>query len=95
MLVLFIVVSCLAATKAEVPIEDFFPFGVEAGDAELERADDASSPPQSLSLPYPFFDIAQQNLWVNENGMVSFDRKHEDFTPFCNSSQYKIIVPFW
>lgn len=84
-------------TTAEVSLEDFFPFGIENEDEQLARVDDGSSPPITLLYPFPFFDVSQPNLWVNENGLISFSTKISEFTPFCKPvpSQYRMIAPFW
>ncbi|PAV61412.1 hypothetical protein WR25_01754 [Diploscapter pachys] len=88
---------CDKLALSEVSLEDFFPFGTENGDAELPRVDDGSSPPITLDSPFPYFDVPQPTLWVNENGLVSFNRKIPEFTPFCKPvpEAYRMIAPFW
>uniref|UniRef100_A0A914P1I8 Uncharacterized protein n=1 Tax=Panagrolaimus davidi TaxID=227884 RepID=A0A914P1I8_9BILA len=84
--------------NAEVPLTSFFPYGTSNGDAKLQTVDDGSSAPQNLSIPFPFFNVPQSTLWVNENGIITFDRKSSQFTPYCKpvpSGGGRIIAPFW
>uniref|UniRef100_A0AC35F270 Uncharacterized protein n=1 Tax=Panagrolaimus sp. PS1159 TaxID=55785 RepID=A0AC35F270_9BILA len=94
----FLLLICLiVCVTSEVNISDFFPFGTANGDAELIRGSDVSSPPLNLSMAFPFFGLPQATLWINENGLISFNRKISDFTPWCKAAQsdYRIIAPFW
>ena len=50
---------------------NLFDFGVNASDAQLERLDDGSSPPISLSIPIPFFERSQSTLYVSWLCIVS------------------------
>uniref|UniRef100_A0A914QUX2 NIDO domain-containing protein n=1 Tax=Panagrolaimus davidi TaxID=227884 RepID=A0A914QUX2_9BILA len=42
-------------------------------------------------------NVAQPQLWVNENGILSFYEKISEFTPWCSAvpMQYRMIAPFW
>uniref|UniRef100_A0A914V6F4 Sushi, nidogen and EGF-like domain-containing protein 1 n=1 Tax=Plectus sambesii TaxID=2011161 RepID=A0A914V6F4_9BILA len=82
---------------AKVPIGEFFPFGVENGDAVMERSDDGSSPRLPLSIAFPFFDFLHDALWVNVNGAISFVAAISTYTPACKAvtSDHRMIEPFW
>ena len=43
---------------------NFFGFGVDAGDTEIERVDNGTSPPINLSTPIRFFGTMQSTLYV-------------------------------
>ena len=45
---------------------NFFDFGVDMGDDQLNRIDDGSSPPINLSTPIQFFGRTQHNLFVSQ-----------------------------
>ena len=42
-----------------IPLNEFYPFGVEAGDTLVNRTDDGSSP--AIILPRPFYFFRQLN----------------------------------
>ena len=48
------------------PVSTLYCFGVSAGDFQLEREDDGSSPPISLSIPFRFFGTAESTLYVSQ-----------------------------
>ena len=94
---LVLLLFLISIAQSEVSLNDFFPFGKENGDDELPRVDDGSSQPIKLVYPFPFFDVPQPTLWVNENGLISFNMSISEFTPYCRPvpSQYRMIAPFW
>ena len=44
----------------------FYDFGVSAGDAQLRRVLDGSSPPILLSVPFRFFGTPESTLYVSQ-----------------------------
>lgn len=46
--------------------ENFYPFGVSVGDAQVPVALDGSSPPISLFIPFQFFDTSESTLFVSQ-----------------------------
>ena len=44
----------------------FYDFGVSAGDAQLRRVLDGSSPPILLSVPFRFFGTSESTLYVSQ-----------------------------
>ena len=45
--------------------ENFYPFGVSVGDAQVPVALDGSSPPISLFIPFQFFEASESTLFVS------------------------------
>ena len=50
---------------------NFFDFGVDVGDTQLNRIDDGSSPPINLSTPIQFFGRTQYTLFVSQLYILS------------------------
>ena len=46
-------------------VSTLYHFGVSASDFQLEREDDGSSPPMSLSIPFQFFGTSESTLYVS------------------------------
>ena len=46
--------------------ENFYPFGVSVGDAQVPVALDGSSPPISLFIPFRFFEASESTLFVSQ-----------------------------
>ena len=47
-------------------VSSLYCFGVSAGDIQLEREDDGSSPPITLSIPFRFFGASENILYVSQ-----------------------------
>jgi hypothetical protein len=62
------------AVNANVSIDQFFPYGPEAGDSQNQIGDDGFAGPISLRYPFPFFNNTYTQLFVNNNGAISFLR---------------------
>jgi hypothetical protein len=58
--------------------------------------DDASSPSISLPFAFNFYGINHNQIFINNNGNVSFNMPYSQFTanPFPDAS-YNMIAPFW
>ena len=48
-----------------VDLVDFYPFGDNNGDDNVFPNDDASSLPINLPVPFPFFDIDRDTVFVS------------------------------
>lgn len=57
--------SILFGLSECIRLEQFYPFGTAAGDAELDRADDGSFGPLRLEEAFPYFDGNERNLYVS------------------------------
>ena len=62
--VLVVLLGILGVTCG-IPLSEFYPFGVEAGDTEIPSNDDGSSSAVDLPLPFPFFDTLHQTVYVS------------------------------
>jgi hypothetical protein len=85
----------LSPTVAAVPLSAFIPFGQAVGDMRLQANDDSSSSPINLRVPFHFFGVPQQTLFVNNNGNITFNSSLFDFTPFAFPSVNQIIAPYF
>ena len=85
-----------------VPCSQFLPFGPEAGDELLEEGDDESSPPVKLAIngnefTFPFMDHRERVLYVNINGLITFNQPISKFKPTCTNvlPRERMVAPFW
>ena len=98
---LFFVVTLLSLQcstgKTEVPISEFFPFGINEGDTQLTTNDDDSSPEINLGISFPFVDYEETRLWVNTNGDITFAGPYASYTPQCIALgvNLRMVIPFW
>ncbi|XP_026107745.1 sushi, nidogen and EGF-like domain-containing protein 1 [Carassius auratus] len=75
----------------------FYPFGSTAGDKSNPVDDDGSSSVIQLSSPFLFFGRTYQQIYVNNNGHLTFDKPSSLYTPYsfpANRSQ-DIIAGLW
>nr|XP_020828090.1 alpha-tectorin-like [Phascolarctos cinereus] len=74
-----------------------YPFGPEHGDQSVPRADDGYSPKILLSEPFSFFGITYRGVYVNTNGLISFEEPVNKFTPraFPLEDGQAFVAPFW
>nr|XP_015224275.1 PREDICTED: alpha-tectorin-like [Lepisosteus oculatus] len=75
----------------------FYSFGINSGDAVSPQIDDGSSPVVSLAVSFPFFGQIYRQLYVNNNGFITFDSPSSTYVPFRfpARSGIDIIAPFW
>nr|XP_055041672.1 uncharacterized protein LOC129429173 [Misgurnus anguillicaudatus] len=73
----------------------FYPFGT--GDTENERADDGSSAVIYLLQPFVFFGLTYNQIYVNNNGDLTFNAKFYSYSPYSFPAHggIDIIAPFW
>uniref|UniRef100_A0A3B3QDX7 Tectorin alpha n=1 Tax=Paramormyrops kingsleyae TaxID=1676925 RepID=A0A3B3QDX7_9TELE len=74
-----------------------YPFGQAYGDFETAKMDDGSSPEVNLLLPFIFFSVPYRSIFVNNNGVISFNVQVNQFTPeaFPLTDSRSFIAPFW
>ncbi|XP_071950933.1 sushi, nidogen and EGF-like domain-containing protein 1 [Antedon mediterranea] len=75
-----------------------FPYGVDFNDEIGPVNDDASSGRINILTFFPFYDELHESLFVNTNGIISFDEQEETFTskPFpLTDDDTSLIAPFW
>jgi len=62
----------------------------------LPPNDDGSAGPVAIGFDVNFFGVTRNQLWVNNNGNVTFDAALSTFTPFdLTSTGQEIIAPFF
>ncbi|XP_077196888.1 alpha-tectorin-like [Paroedura picta] len=74
-----------------------YPFGPEYQDRRTPKADDGASPPVPISEDFYFFAHKFRSLYVNNNGVVSFDNPVSQYTPdpFPLTDGRAFVAPFW
>ncbi|XP_064407749.1 sushi, nidogen and EGF-like domain-containing protein 1 [Halichondria panicea] len=86
-------VTCLLA----IPREEFYSFGQNSGDTTVPSNDDGSSEQITLQFgSFSYFEKQYTNLFVNPNGVISFDAAVSTVTPqsFPLSGLF-LIAPYW
>uniref|UniRef100_A0AAY4D7M0 NIDO domain-containing protein n=1 Tax=Denticeps clupeoides TaxID=299321 RepID=A0AAY4D7M0_9TELE len=73
----------------------FYPFG--PGDCWCSHTDDGSCPLIPLSESFHFFGLTYRQIFVNNNGHLTFNTASGAFRPdwFPSSPVRDIIAPFW
>nr|XP_055041675.1 sushi, nidogen and EGF-like domain-containing protein 1 [Misgurnus anguillicaudatus] len=73
----------------------FYPYGIE--DIVNERIDDGSSAVIYLLQPYIFFGLTYNQIYVNNNGHLTFDTAWYSYSPhdFQAYGGKDIIAPLW
>uniref|UniRef100_A0A671KPP0 NIDO domain-containing protein n=1 Tax=Sinocyclocheilus anshuiensis TaxID=1608454 RepID=A0A671KPP0_9TELE len=73
----------------------FYPFG--AGDIENDRSDDGSSSVIYLLHHFIFFGQTYSQIYVNNNGHLTFNGQFHSYTPyqFPGYGEIDLIAPFW
>ncbi|XP_050981012.1 uncharacterized protein LOC127174556 [Labeo rohita] len=75
----------------------FYPFGSAVGDTRNPAAEDGSSSVIQLLSPFLFFGRTYQQIYVNNNGYLTFNQPSSAYTPYffrTNGSQ-DIIAGLW
>ncbi|XP_016381115.1 alpha-tectorin-like [Sinocyclocheilus rhinocerous] len=82
-------------TRSNISSGPFYPFG--AGDTENDRSDDGISPVISLLQPFRFFGQTYNQLYINNNGYLTFDWPWYSYFPyqFPGYGGEDLIAPFW
>uniref|UniRef100_A0A673FV62 Alpha-tectorin-like n=1 Tax=Sinocyclocheilus rhinocerous TaxID=307959 RepID=A0A673FV62_9TELE len=82
-------------TTRPIPPAVFYPFG--AGDIENDRSDDGSSSVIYLLHHFIFFGQTYSQIYVNNNGHLTFNGPFHSYTPyqFPGYGEIDLIAPFW
>uniref|UniRef100_A0A8C2ARH6 NIDO domain-containing protein n=1 Tax=Cyprinus carpio TaxID=7962 RepID=A0A8C2ARH6_CYPCA len=78
-------------------VEIFYPFGSAAGDTINAAVDDGSSSVIQLLSPFLFFGRTYQQIYVNNNGHLTFNQPSSSYVPYsfpARGSQ-DIIAGLW
>nr|XP_006814892.1 PREDICTED: sushi, nidogen and EGF-like domain-containing protein 1-like [Saccoglossus kowalevskii] len=71
-----------------------FDFGVSTADIEFPPADDGSVVLNGIS--YTFFGTSHSQLWVNTNGVLSFDDEELSYSPLpIPHGTNHLLAPYW
>ncbi|XP_064419080.1 sushi, nidogen and EGF-like domain-containing protein 1 [Latimeria chalumnae] len=93
--------------EGSVPLEDFYPFGIDHGDSITLKQDDGGSglldlallflTPSVTSAPSPQRQQTEFLRRVNNNGIISFLKEVSQFTPiaFPISKDRRVVAAFW
>ncbi|XP_028323355.1 alpha-tectorin isoform X2 [Gouania willdenowi] len=74
-----------------------YPYGPGHRDLETPKMDDGSSPEIPLLIPFIFFNLPYRSIYVNNNGVISFNVQVSQFTPeaFPLADSRSFIAPLW
>ncbi|NXH63437.1 TECTA protein, partial [Rhabdornis inornatus] len=66
-------------------------------DTKTPKVDDGSSPEIKISVPFIFFGAPYRSIYVNNNGVISFNALVSQFTPeaFPLTDGRAFVAPFW
>ncbi|XP_062612220.1 uncharacterized protein LOC134274009 [Saccostrea cucullata] len=94
---IFFMINAICQFVNCYPLNQFYPFGLAAGDRELPSTDDGYTSNITTSVPFPFFGSSFCSLFVNNNGDVTFQTPLSQYSsePFPINGSHRIIAPFW
>ncbi|NXM97628.1 TECTA protein, partial [Sylvia borin] len=74
-----------------------YPYGPHQGDETNPKHDDGTSEEISLSVPFTFYGKTYQTVFVNNNGVISFDEPVRQYTPdpFPLVDGHPFVAPYW
>ncbi|NXI90679.1 TECTA protein, partial [Psophia crepitans] len=74
-----------------------YPYGLDQGDHKNPKLDDGTSKALSISVPFTFYGKQHQNLYVNNNGVISFGTRVHQYTPepFPLADGRPFVAPYW
>lgn len=72
MLSMCMLLILLHGVEAAVPLEDFYPFGLDEGDSQTIEQDDGGSGLIEISVAFPFFGEWHTGLYVSTDSMFVF-----------------------
>ncbi|XP_035289969.1 alpha-tectorin isoform X1 [Anguilla anguilla] len=87
----------ILAPKGALSQDILYPFGQAYRDAETPKMDDGSSTELFLLIPFVFFNVPHRSIYINNNGVISFNVQVSQFTPeaFPLTDSRSFIAPFW
>ena len=95
-LLLPLIISSIILCSCGIPLDDFFPYGLEAGDSLVSKTLDGSSSVLILPFPFRFFNRLYSTLYVNNNGHISFNEPVSFFIPQpFPIPDLPLIAPYW
>ncbi|XP_050980944.1 uncharacterized protein LOC127174522 [Labeo rohita] len=96
-MLVFISVLSLTRVQTTATAAIFYPFGSAAGDTNNPAVDDGSSSVIQLLSPFLFFGRTYQQIYVNNNGYLTFNQPSSAYTPyrFLARGSQDIIAGLW
>ncbi|XP_032532169.1 sushi, nidogen and EGF-like domain-containing protein 1 [Chiroxiphia lanceolata] len=74
-----------------------YPYGPDQGDQTNPKHDDGTSERIALFIPFAFYGKTHEALFVNNNGVISFDEPVREYTPdpFPLVDGRSFVAPYW
>ncbi|NXH38106.1 TECTA protein, partial [Dicaeum eximium] len=74
-----------------------YPYDPHQGDETNPKDNDGTSEAITLSIPFTFYGKTHQTLFVNNNGVISFDEPIRQYIPdpFPLVNGHAFVAPFW
>ncbi|NWU17027.1 TECTA protein, partial [Cephalopterus ornatus] len=74
-----------------------YPYGPDQGDQTNPKDDDGTSERIDISVPFTFYGKTHEALFVNNNGVISFDKPVRQYTPdpFPLADGHSFVAPYW
>ncbi|XP_014813473.1 PREDICTED: sushi, nidogen and EGF-like domain-containing protein 1 [Calidris pugnax] len=74
-----------------------YPYGPAQRDQKNPKLDDGTSKKVSLTVPFTFYGKKHQSLYVNNNGVISFDTRISQYTPdpLPLADGRSFVAPYW
>uniref|UniRef100_A0A8D0GFK2 NIDO domain-containing protein n=1 Tax=Sphenodon punctatus TaxID=8508 RepID=A0A8D0GFK2_SPHPU len=93
----FIICICVFLSFVLVSHTRMYPYGPKYQDRRTPKADDGASPRIPIPVHFYFYNKNYRFLYVNNNGVVSFDVPVSQYTPdsFPVEDGRAFVAPFW
>lgn len=74
-----------------------YPYGPQQGDETNPKLDDGTSEAIALSVPFTFYGKTYKTVFVNNNGVISFNEPVREYTPnpFPLADGSPFVAPYW
>ncbi|XP_050523369.1 nidogen isoform X2 [Daktulosphaira vitifoliae] len=72
-----------------------YPYGPSTGDSQLRIGYEVASPPVSLSVPIKFYNDTYDTVFINSNGLVSFNSEMPTFFNVPFPLDYPAMAAFY
>ncbi|XP_067172895.1 sushi, nidogen and EGF-like domain-containing protein 1 [Apteryx mantelli] len=74
-----------------------YPYGPDQHDHKTPKLDDGSSKNLPISTPFTFYGKIHRSLYVNNNGVISFGSRVNQYTPdpFPLADGRSFVAPYW
>ena len=90
------VVFCVSTKSTKLQHDHFFPFGPANSDSTMFKNDDQSIGPIDISTTFMFFNKTFESVYVNTNGILSFNRSISEFKPIPFPLDNLVgLAPLW